>query len=174
MKKLSLVLALLAVAATSTGALAKPKAPTDEQLSACLGEGKAIPTPFVGLKRGMSPAEAAAVFPGADKVDRFHQATVKAKDCVGATSFKLSYLDNAKTKAPELYNVAIVFDKALTKDDDFYTRISALLVAKYGPIKDDDSTKKRILTWAGAVGLVQFASLGKTYPFELRATPPKQ
>jgi hypothetical protein len=158
--------ALLALTVAGT-AVAAP--PTDAELAACIGaKGPALQV-FSTLKRGMTIAEASALYPGADKLDKYNFATVEAKACAGATKFELTFQKDSKTQELRLYGVAIIFDKALSADDDFYQRLSTLLVAKYGPVKDGKAVEKRILTWGTSLGVVQLSTLGKTYPFKLRA-----
>ena len=82
-------LALLALVVTTATASAAP--PTDAELAACLGEKGSTLAVFSQLKRGMKPADVAAIYPGADKLDKYNFANVKAKDCVGAKSFELHY-----------------------------------------------------------------------------------
>lgn len=150
--------------------LADAKPPTNPELTACIGDkGLAVPV-FAKLKRGMTPAEVAAVWPGADKLDTFGFSKVAAKDCAGADKFVFYFQKDRKTNELALYNVAIQFDKALTGDADFYQRISTLLVAKYGPLKNPEKAlAKRILTWGTNQGIAQFSTLGDRFPFKLDA-----
>ena len=159
--------AILALLTLTTTASAAP--PTDAELEACIGSKGSAPLVFDGkIKRGMKPADVAAVYPGADKLDKFKFANVKAKDCAGVKTFEFHYQEDRKTKEVLLYNVRIEFDKALTRDEDFYKRLTTLLVAKYGPVKDEDIAKK-LLTWGTKAGIAQLSVLSKTHPFKLSA-----
>ena len=157
----------LLIAATATAASASP--PTDAELTSCLGESGPTLAVFSQLKRGMTPADAATVFPGADKLDKYSYAKVHAKNCVEAKTFELHFQKDAKTGDVRLYNVAIEFDKALTKNEDFYKRLASVLVTKYGPLKDEKALDKKILTWGTKIGVAQLSTLGKTFPFRLSA-----
>ena len=160
-------LSILALLTLTTAASAAP--PTDAELEACIGSKGAAPAVFDGkIKRGMKPADVAAVYPGADKLDKFKFASVKAKDCAGAKTFEFHYQEDRKTKEVLLYNVRIEFDKALTKDEDFYKRLTAMLVAKYGPVKDED-IKKKLLTWGTKTGIAQLTVLTPSHPWKLSA-----
>jgi inorganic pyrophosphatase/exopolyphosphatase len=117
----------------------------------------------------MTPAEAAGVFPGADKLDKYNNAQLHAKGCVGAKTFELHFQKDAKTGELALYNVAIEFDRKLTKDEDFYKRLAAVLVAKCGPLKDPKTLDKHLLTWGTSIGIVQLSTLGPTFPYSLTA-----
>lgn len=162
MKLFPLILILI----LTTNASAAP--PTDAELKTCIGETGSTLSVFSQLKRGMKPADVAAIYPGADKLDKFNFASVKAKDCAGAKTFELHYQKDKKSGEITLYNVTIEFDKALTRDEDFYKRLTTLLVAKYGPVKDEDIAKK-LLTWGTKEGIAQLNVLSKTHPFKLKA-----
>jgi hypothetical protein len=161
------LLSVLVLAFTATSASAAP--PTAADITSCLGEHGQTLAVFSQLKRGMTPAEAAAVFTGADKLDKYNFAHVPAKGCVGAKTFDLYYQKDQKTGDVRLYNVVIEFNKALTKNDDFYKRLAAVLIAKYGPLKDDKALEKKILTWGTSIGIAQLSTLGKTFPFKVTA-----
>ena len=139
------------------------------ELASCLGEHGPTLAVFSQLARGMTPAEAAGVVAGADKLDKYSTARVPAKDCVGARTFELHFQKDKKTGDVRLYNVAIEFDKALTTNDDFYKRLATVLVAKYGPLKDEKAVEKKLLTWGTPIGVAQLSTLGKTFPFRLTA-----
>jgi hypothetical protein len=160
------VFAMLVLVATTATASAAP--PTDAELAACIGEKGNTLAVFSQLKRGMKPVDVAAIYPDADKLDKYNFAKVKAKDCAGAKTFELHYQKDRKSGEILLYNVRIEFDKALTRDEDFYKRLSTLLVAKYGPVKDEDLAKK-LLTWGTKEGVAQLSVLSKTHPFKLSA-----
>jgi hypothetical protein len=64
--------------------------------------------------------------------------------------------------------VRIEFDKALTKSDDFYKRLTAILVAKFGPVEQKDIDKK-LLTWGTKAGVAQLNVLSNRHPFKLSA-----
>lgn len=162
MKQLATLLVLLA---TTTAASAAP--PTDAELIACLGEKGSTAAVFSKLKRGMKPADVAAIHPGADKLDKFNFASVKAKDCVGAKTFAFHYQKDRKSGEILLYNATIEYDQALTRDADFYKRLTAVLVAKFGPVKDEDIAKK-LLTWGTKDGIAQLTVLGKARPYKLK------
>ena len=164
------LLTLLLLVVTTATASAAP--PTDAELEACIGKTGNTLAVFSQLKRGMKPADAAAVYPGADKLDKYNFATVKAKDCAGAKTFELHYQKDKKSGEILLYSVRVEFDKALTKDEDFYKRLTTLLVAKYGPVKDEDLAKK-LLTWGTKEGIAQLNVLSKTHPYKLSAPLPK-
>ncbi len=153
----------------ATAAAAEAAPPTDADLAACLGETGENLAVMSQLKRGMKPADAAAVFPGADKLDKYNFAKVKAAGCAGATTFELHYQKDRKSGEILLYNAVIEFSKSLTADEDFYKRLTAILVTKYGPLKDDKAVAKKILTWGTKLGVAQLSTLGKTYPFKLSA-----
>ncbi|MBA3499095.1 MAG: hypothetical protein M4D80_08910 [Myxococcota bacterium] len=157
---------LLVLLLTTVNASAAP--PTDAELQTCIGEASGTLPVFSQLKRGMKPADVAAIYPGADKLDKYNFAKVKAKDCAGAKTFELHYQKDRKTDEILLYNATIEFDKALTRDEDFYKRLTTLLVGKYGPVKDEDIAKK-ILTWGTKEGVVQLSALSKKHPFKLKA-----
>jgi cytochrome c556 len=160
-------LSLLVLALTAASASAAP--PTDADLTSCLGEHGQTLAVFSQLARGMTPTEAAAVFAGADKLDKYSYAHVPAKDCAGAKTFELHFQKDKKTGEVHLYNVVIEFDKALTRNDDFYKRLAAVLVTKYGALKDDKAVEKKILTWGTKIGVAQLSTLGATFPFRLTA-----
>jgi hypothetical protein len=166
---------LLALAvAVAIPQLADAKPPTNPELTACIGgKGPAMPI-FSKVKRGMTVAEVAAVWPGADKLDKFGFAKVAAKDCVGADKFVFYFQKDLKTNELALYSAEIEFDKALTGDADFYQRVTTLLVAKYGPLKNPEKDlAKRILTWVTKDGIAQFFTLGDRNPFRLKGTLPR-
>jgi hypothetical protein len=163
MKLFSLFLFLVL---TTANASAAP--PTDAELKTCIGEKGNALSVFSQLKRGMKPADAAAIYPGADKLDKFNFAKVKAKDCAGTKTFALYYQKDRKSGELLLYGATIEFDKSLTRDADFYKRLTTLLVAKYGPVKDEDIAKK-LLTWGTKDGVVQLTALSDTHPFKLKA-----
>lgn len=159
---------LVTAALLLTASAASAAPPTDAELEACIGKTGFPLAVFTNanVKRGMKPADVAAIYPGADKLDKYKFASVKAKDCAGVKTFEFHYQEDKKTKEVLLYNVRIEFDKALTKDEDFYKRLTTLLVAKYGAVKDEDIAKK-LLTWGTKEGVAQLSVLSKTHPFKL-------
>ena len=161
---------ILLLSITATTASASPaRAPTDTELTSCLGASDVTLAVFSKLERGMTPADAAAVLPGADKLDKYNDAHLQAKGCVGAKTFDLHYMKDTKTGAVTLYNVEIEFDRKLTKDEDFYKRLAAALIAKCGPLKDLKTLDKHLLTWGTSIGIVQLSTLGPTFPYRLTA-----
>jgi hypothetical protein len=123
----------------------------------------------------MTPEEAAKVLPGADKVDKYGFAKVKAKDCVGAKTFVLFYMkDKATQKPTTLASARIEFDPALSSNADFYKALQEVLVIKYGPIKGGDKDiERRILTWGTKEGVAQLTQHAKG-PFTLSAPLAKE
>lgn len=128
--------------------LAYADVPSQADLSACIGNKKSwTPTVFSKLKPKMSPADAAAVLPGADQVSKYGFVTVKADNCTGAAEFELYFAKNKKTEAFELSRATILFDSKVSADDAFYASLVKVTSAKYGKIRKPDEVEKKLITW---------------------------
>jgi hypothetical protein len=162
---------LLALSSTFTAVLiAAPAAqaapPTTAELTACLGaKGTALPV-FAKLKRGMTPEQVEAVWPGAGKPEKSGYAKVKAERCAGATGFKLFFYTDKKAATTKLVSAKIDFDGKLTGDADFYKRLVDILVAKFGPAKPKDIEEK-IIAWSTKAGAASLSPTGPGGGFEL-------
>jgi hypothetical protein len=101
------------------------------------------PLVFAKLKEGMSPAEAAKLFPGGDVVDEYGFAEIKSGVPAGVALFELSYQESKLTFA------SIVFTKAIS-DDAFWAKLVAHLQKKLLPVemKELEPGKKSVM-WIG-------------------------
>ena len=163
MKLASAILAL----ALAVPTLAAAAPPTAADVSTCVGETGALAPVFDSLRYGMTAEEAGAAWPGAEKVDKYGFAKLKAKDCAGAKTFVLFFMKDKTTQATKLASARIEFDPALSRNADFYKTLQDVLVAKYGPIKGGEKDiERRILTWATKEGVAQLTQHAKG-PFTL-------
>ncbi|HEY0250297.1 MAG TPA: hypothetical protein VGC41_02180, partial [Kofleriaceae bacterium] len=143
----------------ATTALAHAAPPTDADLEACLGkDGTDVPA-LAAFHRGMTTDEANTAWAGAGKVDKYGFSSVKAKGCVGATDFKLYFQKDRTSGELALYSVSIDFDRRWNSNKDFYQRLVALLVSKFGEAKDEQ-VQKKLITWGTHDGIAQLTTLG--------------
>lgn len=101
------------------------------------------PAVFVKLKAGMSPAQAAKIMPGGDKVDEFGFSEIRPKDAPGVHHYKLSYQDGKLTFAE------IIFDESVS-NDAFWEKLVAHLKKKLDPIEMKElGTSTKSVMWIG-------------------------
>ena len=99
------------------------------------------PRVFAKLKADMSPAEAAAIMPGADVVDEFGFCEIKPTNTPGVHHYKLSYQENKLTFA------SIIFDESLNTDA-FWDKLVAQLKTKLAPVEMKElEPGKKSLMW---------------------------
>lgn len=104
-------------------------------------KGQWLPTPFLKLKHAMTPAQAALVMPGADKVSEFGFAQIKPQGGQpGVRGYELTYL-GAKEK---LAFVEIQFEPALTSEA-FWSVLLAAMTKKHGTTYKTSSPRE--LKW---------------------------
>ena len=155
---------------------AAPKAEVPDadkvDLAAILGTKKDGWSPKVigGLKRGMKPDEAAKVFPGADKIDKFGFVEVPVEGHPGLDEIKLYFAKNKDGVPEELQSAELGFSPAL-HNDAFWDLLSKACIERYGKA-DDKELEKRLVTWAGPKsGMAQLVKgLTENHGFTLRIT----
>src|SRR5262249_26058330 len=126
---------------------APPAAAVKPDLGAVLG-GKAdgwSPKYIASLKQGMSPADAAKVFPGADQISKFGFSTVPVKDTPGLSELEFYFADYNKSGSLELRSVKLIFANTLDSKEFFQELVDAC-VPKYGKAKPAD-VEKQLVTW---------------------------
>jgi len=84
-----------------------------------------LPKPFTGLKKNMTPAQAAKVLPGADKLSG-SSADILVKDERGVAKYRLRYVDR-KLFAGEIWFLPALHNKA------FHDTLVAAATQKWGP-----------------------------------------
>jgi hypothetical protein len=129
---------------------AKAVTAADVDVARILG-GKAdgwLPPVLAKLRRGMTPAEADKILPGAAKGDSaFHQVSVDGVP--GLKSITLYFASSAKGgPASDLHTATLVFDPVLASDDAFYDKLVDASAAKWGPVKPESKAKK-LITFIG-------------------------
>jgi hypothetical protein len=151
---------------------AQPAADIKVDLAAILGEKKDGWSPKVisGLKRGMKPEEAAKVFPGAEKIDKFGFVEIPIKDHPGLEEIRLYFAKNKDGVPEELQSVKLGFSPALN-NDTFWDQLSKACIDRYGKA-DDKELAKRLITWVGPKsGMAQLVNgLTENHGFTLDVT----
>jgi hypothetical protein len=151
---------------------AAPPADIKVDLAAILGEKKDGWSPKVisGLKRGMKPDEAAKVFPGAEKIDKFGFVEIPIKDHPGLDEIRLYFAKNKEGVPEELQSVRLGFSPALNSDT-FWDQLSKACIDRYGKA-DDKELAKRLITWVGPKsGMAQLVQgLTENHGFTLDVT----
>lgn len=151
---------------------AAPPADVKVDLAAILGEKKDGWSPKLvsGLKRGMKPDEAAKVFPGAEKIDKFGFVEIPIKDQPGLDEIRLYFAKNKGGVPEELQSVRLGFSPALNTDA-FWDQLSKACIDRYGKA-DDKELAKRLITWVGPKsGMAQLVNgLTENHGFTLDVT----
>lgn len=151
---------------------APPPADVKVDLAAILGEKKDgwSPKLISGLKRGMKPDEAAKVFPGAEKIDKFGFVEIPIEDQPGLDEIRLYFAKNKEGVPEELQSVKLGFSPALNTDA-FWDQLSKACIERYGKA-DDKELAKRLITWVGPKsGMAQLVKgLTENHGFTLDVT----
>lgn len=102
------------------------------------------PVAFAKLKKGMTPAEVAKLFPGADKVSKFGFVTVASSSPV-APELEFYFAKDKKTNEPtELRSAKIHFAASVV-----YEELVKVCEAKFGKVKKQEEIEKKLITWIG-------------------------
>lgn len=123
-----------------------------------------------GLKRGMKPDEAAKVFPGAEKIDKFGFVEVPIQGQPGLDEIRLYYAKDKEGVPSELQSVKLNFSPALNTDA-FWDELSKACIERYGKA-DEKEIAKRLITWVGPKsGMAQLVKgLTENHGFTLDVT----
>jgi len=150
----ALILATTACRGVSSGGSANPPAeepappaPTREDLLNIIGTADDgwSPTLFANLRKGMTQAEVAAHFPGADSKLPF--VDVKS-DTNGIDHIQFYFAKHEEPGTlPYLRSARIYFAPRLSTDGAFYDLLVEVSAAKYGPYEESDKVRQ-LLTWA--------------------------
>ena len=126
------------------------------------------PTVIGALRDGMTPAEAAKVMPGADKVSKHGFAKLTVNDAPGVLNMEL-YFRKAKDGGDRtLGSVKLVLDPRVEKDEAVYAALIQVLEAKYGKVKKADSIAEKKVTWVAKGGRsAQLWKIGRELTFKV-------
>lgn len=107
-----------------------------------------VPPTLQTLHRGMSPAEVAALYPGADKLPSYGIVTVKVANIPNVASLTFHYLKDKETQEQKLHSVGLNIDPKRA-DEAAWKELVDAAVAKWGPQKAEDIAR-HLCTWVGA------------------------
>jgi hypothetical protein len=140
---------------------AAPAAPVDlgradpkvaETLTKWIGTSKDGWTPaiFGRLRSGMSPADVAKVFTGADKVSQYGFAELRVGTGLPhVTLLSFSYQEQKKGGPLGLYSLTLTFEPSFLSNKESYAALVNVCEAKFGPIKEREKIPQMTVTWAG-------------------------
>lgn len=144
-----------ATSSTSTQAKNEPSAPhaakgtPKDQFVAILGTKQDgwLPRVLVdkGLKRGMTPAAAGKIFPGAEKVSEFGFSKVAAKDSPGLKQYEFYYAKDGSGQPTQLSSIKLHFEPGM---NEAYSDLVDVASNKYGAAKPEE-VQQQTIVWIG-------------------------
>lgn len=162
---------ILALLFVSGSALAAPPKLDEAAWTAVFGTAADGPSPtFIkGLHEDMSPAEAGAVFKGAEKPSKFGFAKLTVKGVPGVKKMEIYFAKDKETKKVPTFlkSVTLTLDAAVLKDAAAYEALIKVLTAKYGPIKKAEDVPNYKVTWAlKSMRVAQVWKIGRDLTFK--------
>lgn len=120
-----------------------------EQFAAIVGTKQDgwLPKVFAGkgLKKGLTPAAAGKIIPGAEQVSEFGFSKVAVSNIPALRQYEFYYAKDSSGKPTQLEAVKLHFDPAMNQT---YPDLVKVLSSKYGAVKPEDE-KRQIVTWIG-------------------------
>lgn len=98
-----------------------------------------------GLKKGLTPDDVGAIFPGAEEVSEFGFSKVTIDNVPGLKEYEFYYTQDGSGNPTQLESVKLIFDPAL---NEAYPDLVKILSDKYGAVSPED-VEKEILVWVG-------------------------
>ncbi len=98
-----------------------------------------------GLKKGLTPAAAGKIIPGAEQVSEYGFSKVRVRNISGLKQYEFYYAKDDSGKPTKLEAVKLQFDPTLNQA---YPDLVKVLASKYGAVKPED-VKQQTIVWVG-------------------------